>query len=155
MLLCVALHCQQNLMQRKQNSCGKRRHPEILPACRNLGNSCSEWSRCILHRQDRTRFNQRYKRSRLEQSPHTWMVRSQNLRGFCFLHVFVGGTLEMEDLRSFRVREENAWKVSLGNAHMYIPPPPAGGALLAFILKLMKGVCTEITTCRNFCLQIT
>ncbi|XP_003965539.2 glutathione hydrolase 5 proenzyme [Takifugu rubripes] len=49
-----------------------------------------------------------------------------------------GGTLEMDDLRSFRVREENAWKVSLGNTHMYIPPPPAGGALLAFILKLMK-----------------
>lgn len=52
----------------------------------------------------------------------------------------------MEDLRSFRVLEENAWKVSLGNAHLYIPPPPAGGALLAFILKLMKGFYTKFTT---------
>lgn len=73
---------------------------------------------------------------------------------FCFLHVFVGGTLEMDDLRSFRVREENAWKVSLGNTRMYIPPPPAGGALLAFILKLLTGFCTEIATCRNVCLGI-
>uniref|UniRef100_A0A672G6I3 Gamma-glutamyltransferase 5 n=1 Tax=Salarias fasciatus TaxID=181472 RepID=A0A672G6I3_SALFA len=40
-----------------------------------------------------------------------------------------GGTLKMEDLRSFRVRVQD----------MHIPPPPAGGALLAFILKIMKG----------------
>lgn len=55
---------------------------------------------------------------------------------------FVGGTLEMDDLRGFQVREEDAWRVSLGNTRMYIPPPPAGGALLAFILKLMTGFCT-------------
>lgn len=53
--------------------------------------------------------------------------------------MFLGGTLEMDDLRSFQVREEDAWKLTLGNTHMYIPPPPAGGALLAFILKLMTG----------------
>lgn len=45
----------------------------------------------------------------------------------------------MDDLRSFKVREVDAWKLSLGNTHMYIPPPPAGGALVAFILKLMTG----------------
>ncbi|KAM7369039.1 hypothetical protein PAMP_013338 [Pampus punctatissimus] len=50
-----------------------------------------------------------------------------------------GGTIQMEDLKSFRVRVDDAWTVPLGNAQMYIPPPPAGGALLAFILKLMKG----------------
>ncbi|KAG8010678.1 Glutathione hydrolase 5 proenzyme [Nibea albiflora] len=50
-----------------------------------------------------------------------------------------GGTLEMEDLKSFRVRVEDAWKVPLGDRQMYIPPPPAGGALLAFILQLMKA----------------
>lgn len=50
-----------------------------------------------------------------------------------------GGTLTMEDLKSFQVREENAWMVHLGNTKVHFAPPPAGGALLAFILKLMEG----------------
>lgn len=50
-----------------------------------------------------------------------------------------GGTLKMEDLKSFRVQVQDAWTVSLGDYQMHIPPPPAGGALLAFILKIMKG----------------
>ncbi|XP_044030192.1 glutathione hydrolase 5 proenzyme [Siniperca chuatsi] len=50
-----------------------------------------------------------------------------------------GGNLKMEDLKSFQVRVEDAWTVSLGNTRMHIPPPPAGGALLAFFLGLMKG----------------
>ncbi|XP_071322634.1 glutathione hydrolase 5 proenzyme [Trachinotus anak] len=49
-----------------------------------------------------------------------------------------GGTLKMEDLKSFKVRVEDAWTVPLGDTQMHIAPPPAGGALLAFILKLMK-----------------
>ncbi|XP_037609226.1 glutathione hydrolase 5 proenzyme [Sebastes umbrosus] len=50
-----------------------------------------------------------------------------------------GGTLKKEDLESYRVRVQDPWIVPLGNARMYIPPPPAGGPLLAFILKLMEG----------------
>ncbi|XP_051907531.1 glutathione hydrolase 5 proenzyme-like [Hippocampus zosterae] len=50
-----------------------------------------------------------------------------------------GGTLEMADLRSYRVRAVDAWTVLLGDTLMHIPPPPAGGALLAFILKIMQG----------------
>ncbi|XP_071376713.1 glutathione hydrolase 5 proenzyme [Centroberyx affinis] len=50
-----------------------------------------------------------------------------------------GGTLEMEDLHSFRVQVEDAWTVPLGNTLLHIPQPPAGGAMLAFILSLMKG----------------
>ncbi|XP_070780870.1 glutathione hydrolase 5 proenzyme [Enoplosus armatus] len=50
-----------------------------------------------------------------------------------------GGTLEMADLNSFQVRVEDAWTVPLGNTQIHIPPPPSGGALLAFILRLMKG----------------
>ncbi|XP_061555204.1 glutathione hydrolase 5 proenzyme-like [Phycodurus eques] len=50
-----------------------------------------------------------------------------------------GGTLEMEDLRSYRVRVADAWTVPLGDNLMHIPPPPAGGVLLAFILKIMQG----------------
>ncbi|KAL6096945.1 ggt5 [Pungitius sinensis] len=50
-----------------------------------------------------------------------------------------GGTLKREDLQSFQVRVEDAWTVPIGDAKMYVPPPPAGGPLLAFILRLMKG----------------
>ncbi|XP_017266216.1 glutathione hydrolase 5 proenzyme [Kryptolebias marmoratus] len=50
-----------------------------------------------------------------------------------------GGTMEMEDLKSYEVQEVNPWTVSLGDTQMHIPPPPAGGALLAFILQIMKG----------------
>uniref|UniRef100_A0A668AMF8 Gamma-glutamyltransferase 5 n=1 Tax=Myripristis murdjan TaxID=586833 RepID=A0A668AMF8_9TELE len=49
-----------------------------------------------------------------------------------------GGTMKMEDLTSFQVRLEDAWTVPLGNNRMHIPRPPAGGALLAFILSLMN-----------------
>ena len=51
-----------------------------------------------------------------------------------------GGTLTMEDLRLFKVREEHAWTIPLGDYQMHIPPPPAGGALLALILNIMKGI---------------
>ncbi|XP_013984142.1 gamma-glutamyltransferase 5 isoform X1 [Salmo salar] len=50
-----------------------------------------------------------------------------------------GGTLTMEDLKSFQVRVEDAWTVPLGDYQMHIPPPPAGGAMLAFILNIIKG----------------
>ncbi|XP_074473756.1 glutathione hydrolase 5 proenzyme [Sebastes fasciatus] len=50
-----------------------------------------------------------------------------------------GGNLKKEDLESYKVRVQDPWIVPLGNARMYIPPPPAGGPLLAFILKLMEG----------------
>ncbi|XP_072311531.1 glutathione hydrolase 5 proenzyme [Eucyclogobius newberryi] len=49
-----------------------------------------------------------------------------------------GGTLTMEDLKGFRVRVDDALRVPLGDTVMHIPPPPAGGALLAFILQLMR-----------------
>lgn len=45
----------------------------------------------------------------------------------------------MDDLKSYRVRVEDAWTISLGNTRVHIPPPPAGGALLAFVLKLIEG----------------
>ncbi|KAF7651239.1 hypothetical protein LDENG_00113770 [Lucifuga dentata] len=50
-----------------------------------------------------------------------------------------GGTLKMEDLKSYQVQVKDAWTTPLGDTLMHIPPPPAGGAMLAFILKLMKG----------------
>ncbi|XP_029301369.1 glutathione hydrolase 5 proenzyme [Cottoperca gobio] len=50
-----------------------------------------------------------------------------------------GGTLNMEDLKSFQMRVVDALTVSVGNTQMYVPPPPTGGSLLAFVLKLMQG----------------
>ncbi|XP_048036984.1 glutathione hydrolase 5 proenzyme [Megalobrama amblycephala] len=47
------------------------------------------------------------------------------------------GTLSLEDLSTFEVRVNDAWTVQLGEYKMYFPPPPAGGAILSFILKLM------------------
>ncbi|KAK7895401.1 hypothetical protein WMY93_020726 [Mugilogobius chulae] len=49
-----------------------------------------------------------------------------------------GGTLTLEDLKGFSVRVDQALQVDLGDTVMHIPPPPAGGALLAFILQLMR-----------------
>ncbi|KAG1929492.1 glutathione hydrolase 5 proenzyme [Pimephales promelas] len=47
------------------------------------------------------------------------------------------GTLSLEDLSTFKVRESDAWTVQIGDYKMHFPPPPAGGAILSFILKLM------------------
>ncbi|KAJ0057237.1 hypothetical protein NL108_002202, partial [Boleophthalmus pectinirostris] len=49
-----------------------------------------------------------------------------------------GGTLTLEDLKGFKVRVDHALQVPLGDTVMHIPPPPAGGPLLAFILQLMR-----------------
>ncbi|XP_052463280.1 glutathione hydrolase 5 proenzyme [Carassius gibelio] len=49
------------------------------------------------------------------------------------------GVLSLEDLRTFQVRVSDAWSVQLGEYKMHFPPPPAGGAILSFILKLMHG----------------
>lgn len=52
----------------------------------------------------------------------------------------------MEDLKSFQVQEDSAWTVSLGDTQMHIPPPPSGGALLTFILQIMKGLISSVMT---------
>uniref|UniRef100_A0A673MAN1 Glutathione hydrolase n=2 Tax=Sinocyclocheilus rhinocerous TaxID=307959 RepID=A0A673MAN1_9TELE len=49
------------------------------------------------------------------------------------------GMLSLEDLSTFQVRVSEAWSVQLGDYMMHFPPPPAGGAILSFILKLMHG----------------
>ncbi|KAG7331940.1 hypothetical protein KOW79_003774 [Hemibagrus wyckioides] len=50
-----------------------------------------------------------------------------------------GGSLTLEDLSSFEATESEAWFVSLDKYEMFFPPPPAGGALLSFILNIMEG----------------
>lgn len=50
-----------------------------------------------------------------------------------------GGTLTVQDLASYRATVTDAWVVPFGEYQMYIPPPPAGGIILSFILNIMKG----------------
>ncbi|RVE68600.1 hypothetical protein OJAV_G00093100 [Oryzias javanicus] len=50
-----------------------------------------------------------------------------------------GGTLDLEDLASYRVTLTDAWNVSMEEYQVYFPPPPAGGSLLTLILNIMKG----------------
>ncbi|XP_072538689.1 glutathione hydrolase 5 proenzyme-like [Salminus brasiliensis] len=50
-----------------------------------------------------------------------------------------GGTLTLEDLSSVEVSEVEPWKMSLGSYTVYFPPPPAGAAVVNFILNVMEG----------------
>ncbi|XP_039476577.1 glutathione hydrolase 5 proenzyme-like [Oreochromis aureus] len=50
-----------------------------------------------------------------------------------------GGNLTMKDLELYEANVTDAWNISLGEYQMYFPPPPAGGAILSFILNIMKG----------------
>ncbi|XP_006640285.2 glutathione hydrolase 5 proenzyme [Lepisosteus oculatus] len=50
-----------------------------------------------------------------------------------------GGSLSLEDLRSMQAEVKDALPVQLGDYTMYIPPLPASGSLLTFILNVMKG----------------
>ncbi|KAM9394278.1 gamma-glutamyltransferase 5a isoform 1-T2 [Pholidichthys leucotaenia] len=49
-----------------------------------------------------------------------------------------GGTLTLQDLAEYEVTVTDAWAVPLGEFQMYIPPPPAGGVILSFLLNIMK-----------------
>ncbi|XP_068422514.1 gamma-glutamyltransferase 5a [Clinocottus analis] len=50
-----------------------------------------------------------------------------------------GGTLTVQDLASYKATVTDAWVIPIGEYQMYIPPPPAGGIILSFILNVMKG----------------
>ncbi|CAB1321822.1 unnamed protein product [Coregonus sp. 'balchen'] len=45
----------------------------------------------------------------------------------------------MKDLESFKVTVTDAWTIPLGEYQMHFPPPPSGGAILSFILNIMKA----------------
>ncbi|XP_036730629.1 glutathione hydrolase 5 proenzyme isoform X6 [Balaenoptera musculus] len=50
-----------------------------------------------------------------------------------------GSQLTPQDLASFRPEVVDALEVALGNYTLYSPPPPAGGAILSFVLNVLKG----------------
>ncbi|XP_005288646.2 glutathione hydrolase 5 proenzyme isoform X1 [Chrysemys picta bellii] len=48
------------------------------------------------------------------------------------------GSLTLRDLRNFQAKVMTPLNISLGGYTMYSPPPPAGGAVLLFILNILK-----------------
>ncbi|XP_066116122.1 glutathione hydrolase 5 proenzyme [Saccopteryx bilineata] len=50
-----------------------------------------------------------------------------------------GSQLTMQDLASFQPEVVDALEMPLGDYTLYSPPPPAGGAILSFILNVLKG----------------
>lgn len=58
---------------------------------------------------------------------------------FSHLLLTLGGQLTRKDLASFQVEVVDALAMPLGDYTLYSPPPPAGGALLSFVLNVLKG----------------
>lgn len=50
-----------------------------------------------------------------------------------------GGKMTLDDLASYKATKSEAWNFSLGDFQVHFPPPPAGGALLALVLNILKG----------------
>nr|XP_023416764.1 glutathione hydrolase 5 proenzyme isoform X8 [Cavia porcellus] len=50
-----------------------------------------------------------------------------------------GGQLTMQDLATFQPEVVDALEMPLGNYTLYSPPPPSGGAILSFILNVLRG----------------
>ncbi|KAM5226485.1 glutathione hydrolase 5 proenzyme isoform 3-T3 [Hipposideros larvatus] len=50
-----------------------------------------------------------------------------------------GSQLTLQDLASFQPEVVDALEMPLGDYTLYSPPPPAGGAILSFILNVLKG----------------
>ncbi|XP_070331770.1 glutathione hydrolase 5 proenzyme isoform X2 [Odocoileus virginianus] len=50
-----------------------------------------------------------------------------------------GSQLTLQDLASFQPEVADALAMPLGDYILYSPPPPAGGAILSFILNVLKG----------------
>lgn len=50
-----------------------------------------------------------------------------------------GSQLTLQDLITFQPEVVDALEMSLGNYTLYSPPPPAGGAILSFILNVLRG----------------
>ncbi|XP_006638059.1 glutathione hydrolase 5 proenzyme-like [Lepisosteus oculatus] len=54
-----------------------------------------------------------------------------------------GGGITADDLESYRVQVTGVMKAQVGEYTMYMPPPPAGAALVSFVLNVMKGYNTN------------
>lgn len=50
-----------------------------------------------------------------------------------------GSQMTLQDLSAFQPEVVDALEMPLGNYTLYSPPPPAGGAVLSFILNVLRG----------------
>ncbi|KAM5237597.1 glutathione hydrolase 5 proenzyme [Ctenodactylus gundi] len=50
-----------------------------------------------------------------------------------------GSQLTLKDLATFQPEVTDALEMPLGNYTLYSPPPPAGGAILSFVLNVLRG----------------
>lgn len=50
-----------------------------------------------------------------------------------------GSQLTVQDLAAFQPEVAAPLEMALGNYTLYSPPPPAGGAILNFILNVLQG----------------
>ena len=50
-----------------------------------------------------------------------------------------GGIFTLDDLKNYRVKFRRPMNGSLGNYSWYSTPPPGSGAVLSFILNILKG----------------
>lgn len=55
------------------------------------------------------------------------------------LRLTPGSQLTLQDLAKFQPEVVDALEVPLGDYTLYSPPPPAGGAILSFILNVLRG----------------
>lgn len=56
-----------------------------------------------------------------------------------------GSQLTLRDLASFQPQVADALEMPLGNYTLYSPPPPAGGAILSFILNVLQGEAPDLS----------
>ena len=71
-------------------------------------------------------------------------------------HLSPGSLLTVQDLAAFQPEVVAPLEMALGNYTLYSPPPPAGGAILNFILNVLQGkpfirspLCPQALPCRE------
>ncbi|XP_073485326.1 glutathione hydrolase 5 proenzyme isoform X4 [Aquarana catesbeiana] len=65
-----------------------------------------------------------------------------------------GSFLTAEDLQNYKVEIVRPLNFSLGPYTLYSPPPPAGGALISFLLNILKGYHFSASSVQNETEQI-
>ncbi|XP_056386998.1 glutathione hydrolase 5 proenzyme [Hyla sarda] len=65
-----------------------------------------------------------------------------------------GSNLTLEDFKNYKVQIVSPLNVALGNYMLYTAPPPAGGAVLSFILNILEGYHFEKSAMKTVSNQI-
>ncbi|XP_072271679.1 glutathione hydrolase 5 proenzyme isoform X2 [Pyxicephalus adspersus] len=67
---------------------------------------------------------------------------------------YEGSFLTEDDLQNYKVQIVKPLNFSLGSNTLYSPPPPAGGAILSFILNILEGYNFSANSMQNVAEQI-